>query len=96
MQEPSVIISAYIAAINITGFLLIMLDKRKAVKSRRRIPEKTLLITAILGAGPGIYLGMKLFRHKTQKPLFYIGIPVIGFINTATLLLLFFNLNNKN
>ncbi len=88
MQEPSTIISAYIAAINITGFLLIMLDKKKAVKSRRRIPEKTLLITAILGASPGIYLGMKLFRHKTQKPLFYIGIPVIIVINVAMLLLL--------
>ncbi len=88
MQEPSAIISAYITAINIFGFLLTLTDKRKSVKSRRRVPEKTLIITALLGAGPGIYLAMKLFRHKTQKPLFNIGIPVIILINAALLFLI--------
>ena len=91
MQEASAIISSYIAVINIFGFLLTLMDKRKALKSRRRVPERTLIITALLGAGPGIYLGMKLFRHKTQKPLFYKGIPVIILINAALLFLIYYS-----
>ena len=67
----------YLLAINIVVFLLYGLDKQKARKNRWRIPEKTLLMMAVLGGGIGAYVGMKVFRHKTQKPKFYIGVPVI-------------------
>ena len=32
---------------------------------------------AALGGSVGACVGMQIFRHKTQKPKFYIGVPVI-------------------
>ena len=32
---------------------------------------------AALGGSVGACAGMRVFRHKTQKPKFYIGVPVI-------------------
>lgn len=38
----------YLAAINIIGFLIMFIDKKRAIKNKWRIPEKTLfIITAI-------------------------------------------------
>ncbi|MBP5360619.1 MAG: DUF1294 domain-containing protein [Bacteroidaceae bacterium] len=54
-----------------------MLDKHKAKKGRWRIPESVLLILSVLGGSMGALMAMSLFRHKTQKKLFSIGIPVV-------------------
>ena len=53
------------------------IDKRKAKKGKRRIPEKTLFILVGLGGGIGGILAMYLFRHKTKKTRFVIGFPAI-------------------
>ena len=68
---------AYLLLINALGFLFMYADKRKARKKQWRIPEATLLTVAILGGSAGCLAGMRLFHHKTRKPKFYIGIPVI-------------------
>lgn len=39
----------------------------------------------LIGGGIGVYLGMKLFRHKTRHVDFTMGIPVIIIINIITL-----------
>ncbi len=67
----------YLLSVNALGFVLMLSDKKKAQKNHYRIPERTLIFTAIVGGSLGCYLGMQLFRHKTKHPLFYIGIPVI-------------------
>ena len=67
----------YIILINIIAFLAMYIDKRKAKKGKRRIPEKTLFILVGLGGGIGGILGMYLFRHKTKKTRFVIGFPAI-------------------
>ena len=67
----------YLLAINIVTFFLYGIDKQKARKKRWRIPEATLLSMAALGGSVGACVGMQIFRHKTQKPKFYIGVPVI-------------------
>ena len=67
----------YLVVINILGFFVMWLDKRKAVKGRWRIPEKTLFIITALGGGIGTTAGMYIFRHKTQKLNFVIGFPFI-------------------
>lgn len=71
------VILFYLLTINAVGFLIMLADKRKARKNLWRIPEATLLTVAILGGSVGCLAGMRLFRHKTRKPKFYIGIPVI-------------------
>lgn len=67
----------YLILINIIAFLAMYIDKRKAKKGKRRIPEKTLFILVGLGGGIGGILAMYLFRHKTKKTRFVIGFPTI-------------------
>ncbi len=67
----------YLIAINVLGFFLMGLDKWKARRKRWRIPEKTLFLTALLGGSIGSLIGMYLFRHKTRKLRFSIGLPVL-------------------
>ena len=67
----------YLILINIIAFLAMYIDKRKAKKGKRRIPEKTLFVLVGLGGGIGGILGMYLFRHKTKKTRFVIGFPAI-------------------
>lgn len=67
----------YLLVINLFGFFIMWLDKRKAKKGSWRIPEKTLFIVTALGGGIGTIAGMYTFRHKTQKLNFVIGFPFI-------------------
>ena len=67
----------YLIIINLIGILAMYIDKKKAIKGSWRIPEKTLIMISVLGGGIGTLIGMYLFRHKTKKLKFTIGIPVI-------------------
>lgn len=67
----------YLIVINILTFLVFGIDKRKARKGRWRIPEATLIGLSAAGGSIGALLGMHLFRHKTQKRKFTLGIPAI-------------------
>ena len=67
----------YLIIVNIIAFLAMFIDKKKAEKNRWRIKESTLLILALIGGSIGAIAGMYVFHHKTQKPRFYIGIPII-------------------
>lgn len=67
----------YLLIVNAAGLLIMLADKEKAKKHLWRIPESTLLTVAALGGSIGCYAGMRVFHHKTRKPKFYIGIPVI-------------------
>lgn len=66
--------------LNILGFSLMYIDKRKAIRHHYRISENTLLLVALLGGSIGMYLGMYCFHHKTNKKKFYLGIPLIFMI----------------
>lgn len=76
----------YLIVINIIGFFIMWLDKRKAIKGSWRIPEKTLFIITALGGGIGTIAGMYTFRHKTQKIQFVIGFPVITILEIMTII----------
>lgn len=67
----------YLIVINLIGLFIMYLDKKKAMYGRWRIPEKSLIIIALLGGSIGCMVGMKLFRHKTQKIKFVLGYPTI-------------------
>ena len=67
----------YFIVINILGFLAMGIDKWKAKRHARRIPENTLFMFTVLGGGVGTIAGMYLFRHKTKKKYFTIGMPLI-------------------
>ncbi|RRD94796.1 DUF1294 domain-containing protein [Clostridiales bacterium COT073_COT-073] len=56
--------------LQIIAFVLYGVDKYKAQKKLYRLSEKLLLGIAIL-APFGAYMGMHVFRHKTQKIYFW-------------------------
>ena len=73
----------YLIIINIITFITYGIDKAKARKGAWRITEKTLIGLAVAGGSIGALAGMSFFHHKTRKPLFKIGIPVILLIEAA-------------
>ena len=67
----------YLLLINAVAFVLMLADKQKARKKRWRIPERTLIGSALLGGSLGALLGMYTFRHKTKHLKFTLGVPAI-------------------
>lgn len=57
-------------------FLLMGIDKYKAIKNKRRISERVLLITAFAIGGIGSFVGSLFFRHKTKKTRFRVLLPL--------------------
>lgn len=71
------ILICYLSAVNLLALALMGLDKGKARRGARRIPEKTLFLTAVIGGSVGAIAGMFLFRHKTRHLSFVLGLPAI-------------------
>ncbi len=67
----------YLGIVNVTGFILPAVDKRRAKKDRWRIRESTLFLISALGGSVAMYISMRLFHHKTKHKRFMIGIPII-------------------
>lgn len=79
----------YGTLVNVIAFFLYGIDKWKARKDLRRIPERVLLEIAVIGGSLGAYVGMHLFRHKTRKVKFSVGVPIIFFIQIGILLYIY-------
>ncbi|MBR5258931.1 MAG: DUF1294 domain-containing protein [Eggerthellaceae bacterium] len=75
----------YLLAINVVTFAVYGIDKFKAKRGMWRIKEATLLGLAVAGGSIGAILGMYLFRHKTKKPAFTVGVPLIILAQAAVL-----------
>ena len=73
----------YVLILNFVTMLVYGIDKFKAKKGKWRIPESTLLLLAVLGGSIGAWLGMRVWRHKTQHKKFNYGIPVIFILQVA-------------
>lgn len=67
----------YLGIVNVAGFILPAVDKRRAKKDRWRIRESTLFLISALGGSVAMYISMRLFHRKTKHKRFMIGIPVI-------------------
>ncbi len=80
------IIIGVFAAINVVAFLVMAHDKRKAVRGHNaeRAPEGFMFFLATMFGSIGVYLGMLVFRHKTRKWYFQLGIPLLILQNLAT------------
>lgn len=68
---------SYLAAINLTGFFVMAVDKHKARRAESRISERCLFAVAWIGGSMGVLLGIYVFRHKTLHKRFTIGVPFI-------------------
>ena len=71
------LLAGYLLLVNLAGFLLMGLDKRRARRGAWRISEKALFLPAVLGGSLGSIVGMRTFRHKTKHWYFVAGMPLI-------------------
>lgn len=78
----------YLATINLIGFSLMGIDKKRAIRGAWRISESSLFLTAVLGGSIGCILGMQTFRHKTKHWYFKYGMPAILILQVAAAIFL--------
>ena len=67
----------YLLLINIITFAIYAIDKLNAKTDSWRISERMLIFFAVVGGSVGALMGMYICRHKTRKPKFKFGVPVI-------------------
>jgi len=78
----------YLFVINIVVLVVYGGDKLFAKLDKWRVPEKVLLLLALLGGSVGALLAMQIFRHKTRHFKFRYGVPVILLLQIAGLVYL--------
>ena len=75
---------------NLIVFFMMGIDKWKAKRQKRRISEKTLLLSCLCMGAIGGGTGMLVFHHKTRKRKFQILVPLTLVINAAVLFAVFY------
>lgn len=66
---PMTILIVYFG-VSAVAFAAYAIDKFATRKGRRRTPESTLHLFALLGGWPGALPEQRIFRHKSSKPAF--------------------------
>ncbi len=89
MDTPKIIAICYLAAVNLLTFVLYGIDKRRSRRNRWRIPERRLLLLALVGGSIGALMAMVFFHHKTRHPQFKYGVPLILMLQLALVFALF-------
>ena len=89
MQTITAIGLVYLIGINLAGFIIMGVDKKRAIRGAWRISEASLFFTALLGGSLGCILGMQHFRHKTKHWYFKYGMPAILVVQVLLFALLF-------
>ncbi|EHJ91444.1 DUF1294 domain-containing protein [Vreelandella boliviensis] len=67
-----ILIVALYAVVSILAYVTYAIDKKAAIKNRRRVSEKSLHLLGVLGGWPGALLAQQRLRHKTQKNAFQV------------------------
>ena len=78
----------YLSVINFTTWAAYGLDKGRAKSGKWRIPERTLLLLALIGGSLGALAGMIMFRHKTRRAKFFISVPVMFVVHCVIVAML--------
>jgi len=77
------LVAGWVAALSLVAFALAGYDKAQARRQGPRVPERVLLLTALVGGSPGLLLGMLLFRHKTRKAGFLVPFALVLALQAA-------------
>ncbi|MCC6971903.1 MAG: DUF1294 domain-containing protein [Phycisphaerales bacterium] len=76
----------YLAILLVMGlvtFAAFWLDKRRAARAERRIPERTLHTLELLGGWGGAIAAMLLVRHKNRKVSYWLVTAMIAAAHLA-------------
>jgi len=76
------IAAAYLLA-SAVAFALYGLDKHRATRGGRRVPERTLHLVEWFGGWPGAFAASAAFRHKTKKRGFRVVRALIVVVHLA-------------
>lgn len=79
-QSVPFLLIAVFVLMSIVLFLVMGRDKALSKTRKRRVPEATLFLLALLGGALGGVLGMQIFRHKTQHISFVVGFPLLALL----------------
>jgi uncharacterized membrane protein YsdA (DUF1294 family) len=75
----------YLAAVSVVTFWAYGFDKRRAIRGKRRIPERWLHLLALAGGTLGALAGQQLFRHKNRKWKFLLVFGFIALVQAAVI-----------
>lgn len=82
-----IFLGVYFAVTNLTSFVLMGLDKKRAIEHKWRIAENKLFLSALIGGSVGAVAGMHFFHHKTRHWYFAVGMPAILILHIVIILL---------
>ena len=82
------IILCWYALTSAAAFIAFALDKRAAIQSRPRTPERTLHLLELIGGWPSAWLAIALIHHKKPKGKLPRGDSLGHTTSTAVLLFL--------
>lgn len=89
-MKPIELVLIYIAIVSIITVAVNVYDKLAAKHfTKHRVRESHLLFLAAMGGAAAMYLTMIIIRHKTQKPKFSVGVPLIIICHLAIIVFLF-------
>ncbi len=77
MSVITILLIGYLLIVNVVGFVMMGMDKRRAQKGAWRISEASLFLVAAIGGSIGSIAGMQVFHHKTKHWYFKYGMPAI-------------------
>lgn len=63
-------IVAFYAVVSILAYVTYAIDKKAAIKNRRRVSETSLHLLGVLGGWPGALVAQQRLRHKNRKTAF--------------------------
>jgi uncharacterized membrane protein YsdA (DUF1294 family) len=79
-MDIQLVTALYLLTVNVLALFAMGGDKFSAARDfENRIPEGILFFFAVIGGSLGVLVGMFLFRHKTRKWYFLIGLPALLF-----------------
>ena len=85
LEQYKKTLAVRLVIINFISVIVCTADKSRAKRGKRRVRESTLWALTLLGGGAGMYLTMRLIRHKTLHKSFMIGIPLIVILQIIVL-----------
>jgi len=81
---PTLLVAAAVYAVmSFVTFIVYWIDKRAAVRDRRRVPETRLHLLELLGGWPGALVAQILVRHKSRKLSYQIVFWLIVALHAA-------------
>ena len=88
MGDIHKISAVYLLVVTVATFAVYGWDKLCAKRGMWRVPEKILLLLALLGGSVGAIAAMAIFRYKTLHLKFRYGVPLILIVQIAGLIYL--------